>query len=245
LAGARTGNLEILRRVCVITGASGVLGTAFIRRFRAQYSIVAIHNRHALPFPTQDQIFVDPLDPKKPLAANENPISAIRADLSDAQSIEKLCLEVRREFRRVDLLINAAAAGAWRSFLSAAALADAEYAFRVNVLAPLRLATGFARHFWCSQIEENIGCRRNIVNISSTAGIYVYPDLGQGVYGACKAALNHATYHLASEFWDIGIRVNAVAPNSFPGRVPIDVVLDQIITFDAGEHTGQLAVLDE
>ena len=59
---------------------------------------------------------------------------------------------------------------------------------------------------------------RNVVNISSTAGHFVYEDLGQGLYATSKAALDHLTYHLASEFWDLGIRVNAVAPDTFPGR---------------------------
>ena len=50
----------------------------------------------------------------------------------------------------------------------------------------------------------------------------MYPDLGQALYASSKAALNHLTYHLASELWDIGVRVNAVAPDTFPGRVSID-----------------------
>jgi NAD(P)-dependent dehydrogenase (short-subunit alcohol dehydrogenase family) len=237
--------LAILKRVCVITGASGTLGTAFIARYRTQYRIVAIHNQHGLPFASQNQSFLDPLDPDHALPENDDPVYAIRADLSREQAIEDLCLQVVTEFRNIDLLINAAVTGRWRPFLSPSALADAELGVRVNLLAPLRLAVGFARHCWRSCIQQNIRRRRNIVNLSSTAGVYVYPDQGQGLYSACKAALNFATYHLASEYWDIGVRVNAVAPNSFPGRVSIGRVLDQIRAFDGGDETGRVVTLDE
>lgn len=222
-----------------------MLGSAFIRRYQTQYRIVAVHNQHGLPFPSQNQSFIDPLDPGKALPENEDPVYAIRADLSNEQAIEDLCLDVVKQFRSVDLLINAAVAGRWRRFLSPAALSDAELSMQVNVLAPVRLAIGFARHCWSLQVQQNIRRRRNIVNISSTAGLYVYPDLGLGLYSACKAALNFATYHLASEYWDIGVRVNAVAPDSFPGRVSIDRVLDQIRAFDSSEETGRLVALDE
>ena len=245
LAGERPGRLALLKRVCIITGASGRLGTEFIRRYRSKFQIVAIHNRHEIEFASQNQSFIDPLERGRTLQENENPIFAIRADLSQEQAIEEVCLEVVRQFDSVDLLINAAVAGRWSRFLSPAATADAELALRVNVLAPMRLAVGFARHFWNSRGPENIRLRRNIVNMSSTAGTYVYPDLGQGTYSLSKAALNYLTYHLASEFWDIGVRVNAVAPNSFPGRIPIQRVLDQVIAFDSSEETGRLVVLDE
>lgn len=234
-----------MKRVCVITGASGVLGSAFIRRYLTQYRIVAVHNQHGLPFASQSQSFIDPLDPGRALPENAHSVYAVRANLSNEQAIEDLCLDVVKRFRSVDLLINAAVAGRWRRFLSPAALSDAELSMQVNVLAPLRLAIGFARHCWSFQVQQNIRRKRNIVNISSTAGLYVYPDLGQGLYSACKTALNFATYHLASEYWDIGVRVNAVAPNSFPGRVSIDSVLGQIRAFDCGDETGRLVVLDE
>ena len=123
-------------------------------------------------------------------------------------------------------------------------LADAELAFSVNVLAPLRLTMAIARHFWRIDREANLQRTRNVVNVSSTAGVYVYPDLGQACYAATKAALNHATYHLASELWDLGVRANAIAPNSFPGIVPTGRVLDEIIALDRSGDTGRLALVD-
>jgi NAD(P)-dependent dehydrogenase (short-subunit alcohol dehydrogenase family) len=93
-------------------------------------------------------------------------------------------------------------------------------------------------------MRENLARNRNVINISSTAGVYVYPDLGQSVYAATKAALNQLSYHLAAEFWDIGVRVNAIAPDSFPSRVQTGVVLDAIRRTDQGDRTGKVVIVD-
>ena len=233
-----------MKRTCVLTGATGVLGTAFIKRFQAHYEIAAVHHSRALSCATQQQRFIDPLHPSAMLQENEHQVFSMRADLSSADSIDSLCTAVLTRFKTVDLLVNAAAHRRWRCLLAFDGLTEADLAMNVNVLAPLRLAVAFAQRSWRVCPEENARLRRNVVNISSTSGLYVYPDLGQAIYGTSKAALNYATYHLASEFWDIGIRVNAVAPNSFPSLISTERVLDQIAAFDASEQTGQLSVLD-
>lgn len=115
--------------------------------------------------------------------------------------------------------------------------------FNVNILAPLRLSLSLAKTFWHVDPPMNVQLNRNIVNISSTAGLFVYPNTGEALYASSKAALNHLTYHLASEFWDLGIRVNAVAPDTFPGRVSFDEVLDAIIMLDESDGTGDVLPL--
>jgi NAD(P)-dependent dehydrogenase (short-subunit alcohol dehydrogenase family) len=71
----------------------------------------------------------------------------------------------------------------------------------------------------------------------------MYPDLGQSLYGTSKAALNHLTYHLANEFWDLGVRVNSIAPDTFPGRIPTEEVLEAILVLDTSNQTGQVVRL--
>jgi NAD(P)-dependent dehydrogenase (short-subunit alcohol dehydrogenase family) len=140
----------------------------------------------------------------------------------------------------VDLLINAAGVRAWSALLAPGALDSAETVLAVNLLAPLRLAVGLASAMWRSQPDQNLRANRNIVNLSSSAGLFVYPDAGQALYGSSKSALNQLTYHLASEFWDIGVRVNAVAPDSFPGRVATGRVLEAIVALDQSACTGKI-----
>src|SRR5262249_26525178 len=99
------------------------------------------------------------------------------------------------------------------------------------------LTTLFAEKFWSSRgLDENVARRRNVLNISSIAGVHVYPDLGLGLYSAEKAALNFATYHLASEMRHIGVRVNALAPDTSPGRVPRERVVHEMLAIDDSDE---------
>jgi NAD(P)-dependent dehydrogenase (short-subunit alcohol dehydrogenase family) len=232
-----------VKRVCLLTGASGSLGTTFIDRYATVYEIIAVHNRSHIQYATQDQIFFDPLDLHRPIPENSSAVYAYRVDLARKAEIDQLVQDVQERFGGVDLLINAAAVRAWANLLAPGAIESASAFFVVNVLAPLRLATALACACWMSDPPANLERNRNIVNVSSTAGLFVYPDTGQALYATSKAALNHLTYHLASEFWDIGIRVNAVAPDTFPERVPTSDVLDAIIELDRSDQTGQVVPL--
>ena len=227
-------------RVCLLTGASGFLGTAFIERFADDYAIAAVHHSRLVEFATQTQFFVDPLQPSGPLATARRPVYAVRADLSRPDEVRKVIDEVLCRFGRVDVLINGAALRCFSSLTDTLALESAETLVSVNLLAILRLCAGLVEQFWRFDPDANTRLNRNVINISSSAGLFVYQDQGQGLYAASKAALNHLTYHLASELWDFGLRVNAVAPDSFPGRVATMDVLDAIHDLDNSEQTGKI-----
>jgi NAD(P)-dependent dehydrogenase (short-subunit alcohol dehydrogenase family) len=231
------------RRVCLLTGASGRLGTAFIERFAGSYEIIAVHNRRHRHLSSDDQMIVDPLFPITQLAANQRAFHSFRANLQDAGEIEILIDKVVRNFGRVDLLINGETVRGWSPLLSKSAIDHAEQLFRLNFHAPLRLCVGLANKLWRSDPASNLAFNRNVINISSSVGCFVYPDQGQALDGSSKAALNHLTYHLASEFWDIGIRVNALAPDSFCDRASTDIVLDAIASLDSSNQTGRVLPL--
>ena len=202
------------------------------------------HRRERTPRDSFHQtLFVDPLDRRRALAANSQRVHTIRADISRLENVEATVQETLDAFGRVDLLVNAAAVRRFSPLVLNGAGEDAEEMFKVNILAPLRLSLSLAKTFWHVDPPMNVQLNRNIVNISSTAGLFVYPDTGQALYASSKAALNHLTYHLASEFWDLGIRVNAVAPDTFPGRVSFDEVLDAIIMLDESDGTGDVLPL--
>ncbi|GII00049.1 SDR family NAD(P)-dependent oxidoreductase [Planobispora takensis] len=236
--------MEELTRTCVLTGASGALGTAFIRRHAGDYRILAVHHRSAIDGATQDQSYVDPLDPIRHLPENERPVRAFRADLGDPRDIDRLVGDLAAHTDGVDLVVHAAAVRGWTSLLAEGVTELARAVYQINVLAPLQLTCALAGRFWRADPDANALAGRNVVTVSSTAGLYLYPDLGQGLYGSSKAALNHLTYHLASELWDIGIRVNAVAPDTFPGRVATEDVLEAITGFDRSDQTGVVRTLD-
>ena len=233
------------RPVCLLTGASGLLGTAFCRRYATRYRIVAVWHKNLPRVPTQDQQFIDPLAPRDPLAENSHPVFAVCADLQSARQIEQLVGKVVHRFRQVDLLVNSAAYRHWSPFAADTDLvADFDRHFATNVRAPLHLAVALVRQLWSGQGDANRTANRSVINLSSTAGLRVYPGYGQGLYSASKAALDFVTSHLAAELEPVGVRVNALAPNTYPGIVTTEMVLDRLLHLAEGSMTGKILMLD-
>jgi NAD(P)-dependent dehydrogenase (short-subunit alcohol dehydrogenase family) len=239
--GSETG-----RRVCLLTGAGGTLGSAFCQAYGAHYDIVAVA-RHRVPVvPSQDEWFVDPLAPEAELPENDGRVYVVRSDLEQPGQVERVVDLALARHGRVDLLVNAAA----YSVSHAPGLVDGDRLidtvdrhFAVNVGIPLRLATRLAQRFWMGNDLDNRAQNRNIVNVSSLAGSRVYPG-GQAVYAASKAALNQLTRHMAAEFAEFGLRANALAPNSFPSIVSTESVVKAIARLDADTVTGKVLVMD-
>jgi NAD(P)-dependent dehydrogenase (short-subunit alcohol dehydrogenase family) len=220
------------KKVCLLTGASGLFGTLFIQRFAADYQIAGV--RHGRDIPPQAR------HPAGPSTPQSDAVYIIRADLSKPEGCDRVIQTVLDRFGKVDLLVHAAAIRCFSPLLAPGALNPAETLFNLNLVASMRLAIALAAKFWRLHCSENSHCNRNVINISSSAGLYVYPDHGQALYAASKAALNQLTYHLASEFWDIGVRVNAIAPDTFPGRVSASEVIDCVHRIAHSDCTGQV-----
>lgn len=228
-----------MRRVCLLTGAGGTLGSAFCSRLAERYDIVAVYRDREPPPPTQLATYVDPLG-DEPASGD---VYAVHADVTSPSGVARVVDIALARHQSVDLVVNAAAHAVWAPAVETAALLDsADRAFATNVLAPLRLAVELARRCWRDDPATNRARNRNVVNVSSSAGVYVYPGQFHSVYAATKAALNTLTIHLAEEFATFGVRVNAVAPDSFPHRIAIAEVLGDITALDEGTDTGRIVV---
>jgi len=231
------------KRVCLLTGASGTLGTAFCRAHADQYEIAAVYRRRAPTVPTQRQRHVDPLAPDS--AVEQHPVFAIQADLSVDREIDRVVEVVLARFDRVDLLVNAAVHSVWAPMLDSTRLVDSVAPqFQVNFALPLKLSIALARATWRDEDRQNRAANRNVVNVASTAGLKIYRGLNQSIYSASKAALIFLTRHMADEFGTIGVRVNALAPNTFPRIVSTESVVEGIRSLDGGDMTGKVLVLD-
>jgi NAD(P)-dependent dehydrogenase (short-subunit alcohol dehydrogenase family) len=231
------------KRVCLLTGASGTLGTAFCRAHADKYHIAAIYRRKPPAVPTQRQWQVNPLQPDVPV--EQCPVFAIRADLSLEGEVERVVELVLARFDRVDLLVNAAVHSVWAPMLESDRLLESiGQQLQTNLVVPLKLSVALARTFWRDRDQENRAANRNIVNLSSTAGLKIYHNLNQSIYSASKAALNFLTRHMADEFRPIGLRVNAVAPNTFPRIVSTESVVAAVRKLDGDSVTGKILVLD-
>jgi NAD(P)-dependent dehydrogenase (short-subunit alcohol dehydrogenase family) len=233
------------KRVCLLTGASGTLGTDFCARYADRYSISAVYRHHPPAAPSQDAKFIDPLDPEARQAVNDHPIFTIQGDISVEADCERMIEVTLARFGRIDLLVHAATFSVWSPMIGSDRLRrSATGQFITNVVAPLNLSILVAERYWASRQVENRMMNRNIVNISSVAGLRLYPRSGQSVYAASKAALNHLTGHMAAEFGVIGVRVNATAANSFPSLVPVARATDAIVRLDESHDSGVVVVVD-
>lgn len=81
--------------------------------------------------------------------------------------------------------------------------------YRTHVIAPALLTSA------C--IEFLAATKGHVINISSSHGIKVYPEIS--AYAAAKAGINMLTKTWALELAPLGIRVNAVAPG--PTNTPV------------------------
>jgi NAD(P)-dependent dehydrogenase (short-subunit alcohol dehydrogenase family) len=232
------------RRVCLLTGAGGTLGNAFCRRYASHYDIAAVWSARPPLVATQTQAVFDPLGEETDLAENATVIFTVRGDITRRAAVPRLVEQVLARFGRIDLVIHAAGFRHWAPMFDATLLDSVDQHFDVNVRAPLAITVEVARRFWIGRTQENVAANRNVVNVTSTAGVRVYPGHGQSVYAASKAALNHLTRHMAAELEPHGVRVNALAPNSFPAIVPTYMVADALVRIDQGTASGGILVLE-
>jgi NAD(P)-dependent dehydrogenase (short-subunit alcohol dehydrogenase family) len=233
------------KRVCLFTGASGTLGRSFCRVFAHQYDIVAVCRNRTPRWPSQHEWQVDPLEPQTRIPENDHPVFVVRADLEQDEELERVVELALARFDRIDMVVNAAAHSVWAPLVdSDRALDSAARQFRINTLVPARLAVLIARAFWRDRDQENRAFNRNVVNVSSTAGIRVHKGMGQSIYSASKVGLNYLTRHMAHEFSRFGVRVNALAPDSFPGRVPTRKVVRALAELDQAAVSGRVLVVE-
>lgn len=243
--GNRLPNGHTGKRVCLFTGASGRLGSTFCAKYADRYHIAAVYRTRPPSQPSQYGELVDPLNPGAVIPDNEHPVFAIRADLSHDADVERVVDLVLARFNAIDLVVNAAVHSVWDGMIESERLLESVMPqFMVNVRLPLKVATTVARQFWRDRDRENVARNRNVVHLSSVAGLRLYSGLGQSVYAASKAALNHLTFHMADEFRAFGVRVNAVAPNSFPAIVATESVAAGVVRMDESDLTGRLLIVD-
>jgi NAD(P)-dependent dehydrogenase (short-subunit alcohol dehydrogenase family) len=231
------------RRVCLLTGAGGRLGSDFCKRFADDYDIVAVYRDHLPPVADQERGFIDPLHVGDP-QDGEPEVFTVRADLRDDGAADRVVELALARFGRVDLLVNAAAHIQHERLMTLARdTSSLDDAFELNATVPVRLAAILARTFWDGRMEENIAYNRNVINISSGAGLGFVSHPGLGAYSASKVALNFLTCYLAEELHGFGVRANAIAPTTFPDLIATSEVSKEIARLDGALGTGEIVEL--
>jgi NAD(P)-dependent dehydrogenase (short-subunit alcohol dehydrogenase family) len=184
--------------IALITGGGTGIGAATARYFADQGTAVAVVGRRSQPLDETVQI----------IRSAGGRALAIPGDLADSSTPVKIIEAVVKEWGRLDVLVNNAAAIKHLPIHQATRELFEEH-IAVNVLAPYFLIQAALPYLY--QSESAV-----VINISSSSGSLAIP--GQSMYGTSKAALEYLTRSLAAELAP-SIRVNAIAPG--PVDTPI------------------------
>ena len=188
------------RRVALVTGASYGLGAEIARTLASDGLDVAVTELNA----------DDLADTVASIEAEGARAAAITLDLRSMESIENAVAETIERLGRVDVLVN----NAGHLLVKPALEVEPEefsQIMAINVTGSYFMAQHVARHLVDS---GRPGC---IINLASTFTMMGAPNVSP--YGISKAAVGGITRHLAVEWAQYNIRVNAVAPGSVETKI--------------------------
>jgi len=184
---------DLKGKIALITGASRGIGEAVARLLSVHGAQVIISSRN------QDKL--DELAAS--INADGGQVKAMACHIGDAQAVTGLLDSIKREFGRIDILINNAATNPFFGELLDTPEAAIEKTIEVNIKGYLQMSQLVGK-----MMRDNGG--GSIINTASVNGVIPAPM--QGIYSMTKATVISMTAALAKETAQYGIRVNAVLP---------------------------------
>jgi len=184
---------EAARRVALIAGGSGAIGSAIAKKLASDgvKVFVGFHKNHEAAKAGVSDI----------AAAGGNG-EAIHLDVSSPSESEEVCQHIFNVSGRLDILVNCAAIN-----IEAPALGIEDEAWNrvieINLTGAFRLCRAAAKYMMLNR-------RGRIINVSSI--LSGFGGRGQMNYAASKAGLETMTRVLALELGRKGILANCVAP---------------------------------
>ena len=190
--------------IILITGGTGVIGTAFAEAVLNAGAAVVLWSRGKSTSPEETLKILSEKTGKK------NKIHLYTVDTSDKDAVEKGIEKVVQEVGAPTVLINGVGGNRGKSSFIDADVDLFEDILKSNLLGGLVIPTQVVAKYW---IKE--GIEGSIINLASSAS-YV-PLSGVWAYDAAKAAVMNLTAATAKEFAPYKIRVNGIAPGFFAG----------------------------
>ena len=182
-------------RAVLVTGASGGIGRAIARQFAERGARVAVHYREGRAAAEETLA-----------ALPGGPHPLVRADIADADAVQRMVDEAVTRLGRIDVLVNNA--GIYVAHPPAeASYEDWQAGWRRTLETNL---IGAANAAWCAARHMILQGGGRIVNVSSRGAFRGEPDAP--AYGASKAGMNAMSQSLALALAPHGIFVGAVAP---------------------------------
>jgi NAD(P)-dependent dehydrogenase (short-subunit alcohol dehydrogenase family) len=203
-------------RVALVTGGAGRVGRQISQALAEAGATVIIASRNV----ELCEEFARELERKK-LAAQ-----AMTLDLTSDESVEAAATEIRARWKKLDILVNAAATRSTGAF-DKYSVEEWERAMQVNASGLFRASRSFGK----IMTDQKSG---TIVNIGSIYGVVspdfaVYGDHAEMVnppsYGFAKAGMVQLTRYMAVSFAPHGVRVNCISPGGvYSPTMPKDFV---------------------
>lgn len=199
---------DLSGQVALITGAGRGIGAGIARVLAEAGADLAVNAR-------TDQ-YLAPLA-EEIAAVSGRRVMAIPADLTDSSEAERTVGQVIDDLGRIDILVNGVGDAIAKPLvplpdrdLEAVSDGDLELTLGLNLTSAILCCRAVGPHM----IERRSGV---VVNIGSATGLRGGARLS--LYTAGKAGMIGLTRALALEWAPYGIRVNSIAPGSFPDRV--------------------------
>ena len=189
------------KRIALITGATGGLGTHMVKRLTDDgYRVVANYRSPNKAEAWKQQLAEDGYDP-----------CMYQADVSDYAQVGEMIAKIQDEVGVVDVLVNNAGITRDGSFKKMSE-ANWDLVMRTNLYSVFNCCS----HVINPMIAQGHG---RIINISSVNGQRA--QFGQVNYAAAKAGMHGFTKTLAIEVAKKGVTVNTISP----GYIATDMVM--------------------
>jgi NAD(P)-dependent dehydrogenase (short-subunit alcohol dehydrogenase family) len=210
---------DMTGKVCVVTGAnSGIGKQTALALARAGAHVVLVSRNQNKGMAALDEI-------RRGTGSTE--IDLLVADMSSFASVRKLASQIRRDYSRLDVLVNNAGAALGKRTLSADGI---EMTVAGNHLGPLLLTL-----LLMDLLKASAPAR--VVNVSSEAQRRTRIDMsdpqferrkfrGFPAYGQSKLMMNICTFELARRLEGSGVTVNCL----HPGVVATNIAGGSVIT---------------
>ena len=184
-------DLNLDRKVALVTGAGGGIGEAIAAAFADEGCIVYFGDNNA------DAA-------ARAAGRSKRPGHAIEVDVGDPASAVQCADRIASEQGRIDILVNNAGILKTGSVIDAT-IADWDQVCRINL-------SGV--YYCCKAVLPHMAKRKSgkIINVASVSAAKGGGIFGNVLYGATKAGVIALTKGMARDLGPYGINVNAIAP---------------------------------
>src|SRR5579864_7097589 len=191
--------MQLVNRVCLITGASGAIGRAIARRFQEEGAFLALtyHSRKL----GDGELDAGPI--------NENTLQ-LPLDIRVRERVAAVIKQVTARFGTIDVLVNCTGVLGPIGPTSAVVEDDWVRAIETNLFGSFYLT----RAVLPLMLAQSMG---KINHFSGGGGAYARPYYS--AYSTSKAALVRFTESLAEELREAHIDINTVAPGAVNSRM--------------------------